>query len=171
MSSSATKLVPALCPSNCLHLGNTPQPFSLCRAKWFAYYRGQPQAGKDLKDFQLIVEPQISTWKAAWSILAHWSSSFQIGLQKKTCIYKIISLCMHATLYDHIDMCTYIYIYIYYIYNTRVDTHFYTYVILYYTNRIPAYLKKIMNKIHGSPILVPTIWNYNRTTETYIYII
>ena len=108
-------------------------------------------------------------WKAAWSILAHWSSSFQIGLQNKTCIYKIISLCMHATLYDHIDMCTYIYIlyiYIYYIYNTRVDTHFYTYVILYYTKRIP---KKIMNKIHGSPILVPTIWNYNRTTETYIY--
>ena len=112
-------------------------------------------------------------WKAASSILAHWSSSFQIGLQNKTCIYKIISLCMHATLYDHIDMCTYIYtlyiIYIYYIYNTRVDTHFYTYVILYYTKRIPAYLKKIMNKIHGSPILVPTIWNYNRTTETYIY--
>ena len=83
--------------------------------------------------------------------------------------YMIILICVHIYIL-HIYT---IYIYIYYIYNTRVDTHFYTYpyVILYYTKRIPTYLKKIINKIHGSPILVPTIWNYNRTTETYIYII
>ena len=77
-------------------------------------------------------------WKAAWSILAHWSSSFQIGLQNKTCIYKIISLCMHATLYDHIDMCTYIYtlhiyiLYIYTIYIIHVSTHISTRIRMWY---------------------------------------
>jgi hypothetical protein len=83
MSSSATKLVPALCPSNCLHLGNTPQPFSLCRAKWFAYYRGQPQAGKDLKDFQLIVEPQISTCERPPGLFWH------IGVHRSKLAFRI----------------------------------------------------------------------------------